>query len=99
MLKFLLVISLMLVGVICHAQDTLEFAQVYYRNAWHIIDRKGNFILDQGYGVGMYQNLCFSDNMAMSIKDSKVGFIDFKGNQVIPNKFDAAHCFVFGYAP
>lgn len=99
MVKTFLILSLALAGVICQAQDSLEFAQVYYKNAWHIIDRQGNFILDQGYGVGMYQHLCFSDNLAMSIKNSKVGFIDFKGNQIIPNKFDAAHCFVFGYAP
>jgi len=99
MQKTFLIISLLVATIICKAQDSLEFAQVYYKNAWHIIDKKGNFILDQGYGVGMYQNLCFSDNLAMSIKDNKIGFIDFKGNQVIPNKFDGAHCFVFGYAP
>lgn len=99
MQKTLLIFALLFLSVISKAQDSLEFAQVYFKNAWHIIDRNGNFILDQGYGVGMYQNLCFSDKLAMSIKDNKVGFIDFKGNQVIPNKFDHAHCFVFGYAP
>ena len=99
MQKTFLIITFLIATVICKAQDSLEFAQVYYKNAWHIIDKKGNFILDQGYGVGMYQNLCFSDNLAMSIKDSKIGFIDFKGNQVISNKFDGAHCFVSGYAP
>lgn len=35
----------------------------------------------------------------MSYKDSKFGFTDFSNNQVVPNKFDAVHCFVFGYAP
>ena len=96
MLKAILILSLLLPGIICKAQDSLEFAQVYYKNAWHIIDRKGNFIIAQGME---YENLCFSDSLAMSIKDNKVGFIDFKGNQVIPNKFDDANCFVFGYAP
>lgn len=99
MLKTFLILALGLTSVICLAQDSLEFAQVYYKNAWHIIDKQGNFLLNQGYGTGMYQNLCFTDNLAMSIKGNKVGFIDFKGNQVIPNKFDGANCFVFGYAP
>lgn len=99
MVKTILILLLALAGVICQAQDSLEFAQVYCKNAWHIIDRQGNFILDQGYGVGMYQQLCLSDNLAMSITNQKIGFIDFKGNQIIPNKFDAAHCFAFGYAP
>lgn len=99
MQKAFLIISLLIATVVCKAQDSLEFAQVYYKNAWHIIDKRGNFILDQGYGIPVYQNLCFSDNLAMSIKDNKIGFIDFEGNQVIPNKFDGAHCFVFGYAP
>jgi hypothetical protein len=99
MLKAFLILALLLPSVVSKAQDSLEFAQVYYKNAWHIIDKKGNFILDQRYGVGMYKNLCFSDNLAMSIKDNKVGFIDFKGNQIIPNKFAGGHCFVFGYAP
>ncbi|MBT1696417.1 WG repeat-containing protein [Fulvivirgaceae bacterium PWU4] len=99
MLKTVLILALTLAGFISRAQDSLEFAQVYYKNAWHIIDKRGNFILNQGYRVGMYQNLCFTDNLAMSIADNKVGFTDFKGNQVIQNKFDGAHCFVFGYAP
>lgn len=97
--KTFLIIALLFTSITSQAQDSLEFAQVYYKNAWHIIDKQGNFILNQGYGVGMHQNLCFTDNLAMSIKDNKVGFIDFKGNQIIPNKFDAAHCFVSGYAP
>ena len=83
MQKVFLIITLVITTLICKAQDSLEFAQVYYKNAWRIIDNKGNFILDQGYGVGMFQNLCFSDKLAMSIKDNKVGFIDFKGKQVI----------------
>ena len=83
MQKVFLIITLVIATLICKAQDSLEFAQVYYKNAWRIIDNKGNFILGQGYGVGMFQNLCFSDKLAMSIKDNKVGFIDFKGKQVI----------------
>jgi hypothetical protein len=77
MQKAFLIISLLNATIICKAQDSLEFAQVYYKNAWHIIDKKGNFILDQEYGVGIYQNLCFSDNLAMSIKNNKIGFVDF----------------------
>jgi hypothetical protein len=82
-----------------YSQDSIEFAQVYYKQAWRIIDREGKFILDQAYGVGVYQSLCFGDSLAISYKNNKFGFTDFSNNQVIPNKFDAVHCFVFGYAP
>ena len=99
MLKITVIQALILASFVCHGQDSIEFAEVYYKDAWRIIDRNGNFILEQEYGVGMYQNLCFEEKLAMSIKGDKVGFIDFNGNEIIPNKFDAAYCFAFGYAP
>jgi hypothetical protein len=99
MLKIILSLTITFTGFICLAQDSLEFAQVYYKKAWHIIDKQGNLILNQGYGVEIYRNLCFTEELTMSFKDNKVGFMDFKGNQVIPNKFDDARCFVFDYAP
>ncbi len=86
--------------IISKAQNTsdLIFAQVYYKNAWRIIDTNGNFMLSQKYGVGSYQNLCFTDGLALSFSENKFGFTDFKDKQVIPNKYDAAQCFQFGYA-
>lgn len=98
-MKSILLILLTLLTALAHSQDTLEFAQVYYKKAWRIIDRQGNFILNQVYGVGSYHSLCFADKLAVSFKDDKFGFTDFSNNQVIPNKFDAVHCFVLGYAP
>jgi WG containing repeat len=99
MLKTFLVVASLFTSVISMGQDSLEFARVFYRKAWHIIDKKGNLILKQGNYIGPYQDLCFTDNLAMFTKDKKIGFADFAGNQVIPNKFDVAHCFDFGYAP
>jgi hypothetical protein len=100
-MKPVLVILLILCTGPAHSQDTssIEFAQVYYKKAWRIIDKQGNFILNQEYGVGSYQSLCFTDKLAVSFKNGKYGFTDFSNNQVIPNKFDAVHCFVLGYAP
>lgn len=88
------------ITIISKAQNTSEitFAQVYYKEAWRIIDTNGNFMLSQKYGVGSYQNLCFTDGLALSFSESKFGFTDFKDKQVIPNKYDAAQCFQFGYA-
>ncbi len=84
-----------------YTQDssTIEFAQVYYNKAWRIIDKQGKFILNQEYGVGSYQSLCFSERLAVSYKNKKFGFTDFANKQVIPNRFEAVHCFVSGYAP
>lgn len=73
---------------------------MFYNNAWRIIDRQGKFILNQEFGVGSYQSMCFSDKLAISYtKKGKFGFTDFSNKPVIPNKFDAAQCFVLGYAP
>ncbi len=72
---------------------------MYYNQAWRIIDREGNFILNQEYGVGSYRNLCFTDKLAVSSNNKKFGFTDFANNQVIANRFDAVQCFVAGYAP
>lgn len=82
------------------AQGTsdITFAQVYYEKAWRIIDTNGNFMLSQKYGVGPYQNLCLADGLALSFSENKFGFTDFKDQQIIPNKYDAAQCFEFGFA-
>lgn len=83
------------------SQDTsiLEFAEVYYKKAWRIIDRQGKFILNQEYGVGSYRALCFGDKLAVSYKNKKFGFTDFANKQIIPNRFDAVRCFRMGFAP
>lgn len=96
--RFLILFILM--TTISKGQDTSEiiFAQVYYEKAWRIIDINGNFMLSQKYGVGSYQNLCFTDGLALSFSENKFGFTDFTDKQVIPNKYDAAQCFQFGYA-
>lgn len=99
-MKTKLVVLFLLLATISKAQSTSEiiFAQVYYDKAWRIIDTSGNFMLSQRYGVGSYQHLCFMDGLAMSYDEGKFGFTDFEDNQVIPNKYDAAQCFQFGYA-
>jgi hypothetical protein len=58
-MKHLLITLLIFLTFPCYSQDTstIEFAQVYYKKQWRIIDRQGNFILNQGYGVG--SNLLF----------------------------------------
>lgn len=96
-----LLILFLVMTTISKAQDTSDiiFAQVYYKEAWRIIDTNGNFILSQKYGVGSYQSLCFTDGLALSFSENKFGFTDFRDKQVIPNKYDAAQCFQFGFAP
>jgi hypothetical protein len=100
-MKHSFIIILILLTLASYSQDTstIEFAQVYYNKAWRIIDKRGNFILNQGYGVGSYQSLCFGDKLAVSYQNKKFGFTDFTNKQVIPNKFDFVQCFVLGYAP
>jgi len=98
MRKITAIILLFLVGQLLFGQDSIEHAQVYYNNAWRIIDKNGNFILNQGYGVDIYECLCFTDKVAISYKNKKVGFVDFSNNQIIENKFDNAHCFQLGFA-
>lgn len=100
MRQFLLIIlNLATLPIFSQDNSTLEFAQVFYKKAWRIIDRNGNFILNQEYGIGSYQSLCFPDKLSISSKNRKFGFTDFSNKQVIPNKFDAVQCFVLGYAP
>lgn len=100
-MKHFLVVLLIHLALDAFTQDTssIEFAQVYHNKSWRIIDRKGKFILSQGYGVGSYSELCFGDKLAVSYKNKKFGFTDFSNKQIIPNKFDAVQCFVLGYAP
>lgn len=93
------ILFLFMIGLAKGQQKSeIVFAQVYYQNAWRIIDTKGDFLLSQKYGVGSYENLCFTDGLALSYDEGKFGFTDFEDNQVIPNKYDAAQCFQFGYA-
>lgn len=83
------------------AQDTttLTYARVYVDKAWKIINPQGKLILNQGYGVDIENQLCFSEGLAVSRQDDKFGFTDFSGKQVIPSQYDAALCFHFGLAP
>jgi len=96
----LLIIASIFLASASFSQDTssLEFAQVYYNKAWRIIDRQGKFILNQHYGVGSYESLCFSDELAISCRGGKFGFTDFSNRQVVANQFDAVHCFFAGFA-
>ena len=96
---FLIFFTLSTLNSFTQDTATIEFAQVFYNNAWRIIDRQGKFILNLETGAGPYENLCFGDKLAISYKNKKYGFINFSNKQVIPNKFDGVHCFVYGYAP
>lgn len=100
-MRSLLLTITTLFALAAFSQDTasLEFAQVYYKNAWRIIDKQGNFILNQEYGVGSYWNLCFSEQLAVSFQNGKYGFTDFSNKQIIPHQFDEVRCFAGGYAP
>lgn len=95
----LIILTLWIFTTFSQDTSTLEFAQVYYKKAWRIIDRQGKFILNQEYGVGSYRELCFGDKLAVSYQNKKFGFTDFENRQIIPNKFDAVQCFVLGFAP
>jgi hypothetical protein len=97
---------LVLVGLITlptpmQAQDTtyIEFAQVFYKKQWHVIDKKGNFLFNPRYQVGSYQNFCFSDSAVMTFENEKFGFNVFNDSVLIPATYELAHCFTLGFAP
>jgi hypothetical protein len=100
-LKALLIFKFIILTSLCQAQDSIDYANVYYKNEWRIIDRNGEFIREGEHGLHAINNLCFGLEPGLSYQEDtgKFGFVDIGGKMIIPHKFDKARCFYMGRAP